>query len=357
MHLTKSITSLLFISLFSFGCRSPEQVRQERANPVSEPTEMKSFTGFTGFDIKNLLEGPQIPGLNEGFVPQGLGILDDGRFLISGYRYDGTPREKDGQQVGEVFVWIVPRNGTPHSIAMREDGEPFLSHGCGIAVIGETLFLAGGSDNTLYRGKWSASATEIELQAFKTYPFSVDALTRGPDGDLWAAQFYKKWSYGAPYWDLEDPNGVKKHALAARIDPATGKPRSAIALRQRVQGLAVTEGNLLLSTSWGQNSASQLTLYKRPSSWPATHSHDIEPWGATPVRHVVELAGDKAQQTSQLPSMSQGIAVDRDGVAWVLHESGASGRFPKVKEPVTQLIGYPLTDDAENSTFSQMLPD
>lgn len=77
-----------------------------------------------------------IPGLREGFVPQGVTAAPDtGEILISAYRSDE----------GQSQLFAVKENGAVRAMPLeRPNGEPYTEHAGGVTTDGKTVFVSSG---------------------------------------------------------------------------------------------------------------------------------------------------------------------------------------------------------------------
>jgi len=202
-----------------------------------------------------------IPEIENGYVPQGL-CYDDltKSFVLSGYmdNHSSSPVYvvKDGKLVKKLTL------KTP-------DGKAYSGHGGGIDIGGDFVYLAGGSDCCIYVYSYSdfCSAKNGDaikcLGAFSLKKSKTDYLGNAfitVDGDrLITGEFYRAENYPTlPSHKITTTAGDYNQALAIEykldptkefgIDPA---PVKAYSMPDLVQGLAINNGKIYLSTSWG----------------------------------------------------------------------------------------------------------
>ncbi len=279
-----------------------------------------------------------IPGQEDPFplIPQGLWGFGDGSFLVSGYQYFGQPAHPELGMVGPTGVWLL----TPESarlILITHQDVPLISHAGGVAVHNQKLYIAGGSDGSVYRGDWDAEARIIEVERIFQSPVPSSFLTVDEEGIIWVGQFFREsgkslgeWQSGAHTWK----------ALAIAFDADSFRPQRAVALRQLVQGLAFTGEHMILSLSWGQRNPSALAVYPDPRKVDAQERLKLPDGTEIPLYLPLGRIAEY-----RLPPMSEEIWVaPGQNVVWVAFESGAIRRFPRVREGERnpRILGFEL---------------
>ena len=160
-----------------------------------------------------------IPGLPGNLVPQGISFDEEtDLFLITGYQKDQTvsPIYLVDHATGEVRDKVL---------LLAPDGSDFVFHAGGLSVLGDYVYVAGGSDACLYVYDRSAvldseDGTHIPcLGTFDIY-FGADdeiavAFTTTHDGSLTAGEFYRDPNYLTPdSHKFTTPAGDYHQALA-----------------------------------------------------------------------------------------------------------------------------------------------
>lgn len=84
----------------------------------------------------------QIPGLNEGFTPQGLAYDDNDNILLCGYM-------KDSSKPSRIYVLSGEKHNERKYVTLTLDGEAFSGHTGGLEVCQDTVFLV--SQGWVYR--------------------------------------------------------------------------------------------------------------------------------------------------------------------------------------------------------------
>jgi hypothetical protein len=297
---------------------------------VLSANDYASYTDFLASSEKSFL----IPALAEKMVPQGMDIWEErGWLMISGYFDDASTSDcsvlvavdmKTGAYVGEYY--LTNTDGTPHT-----------SHAGGVAVTEKNIFIANGS--TLFR----IPLTEIINvgQCGKiTIADAIKVPTRASfcnysGGYLWVGDFqygtsyltdeyrhmtnregktYKAWSVGYELTDATE-NEIKAEAM---VKDSYATPDVILSITERIQGMAVSEGKIVLSQSYGRNNKSTLFFYDNPIG---TQPHTFVKLNSKMVS-VFFLDGKLGCEKVQAPPMTEGLAY-ADGKLYILFESGA----------------------------------
>ena len=147
-----------------------------------------------------------IPGLAEGFMPQGAAEYD-GTTYISGYMADGSPSriyavDEDGEAIGYVTV--------------KNDGGLYNGHACGIATNGNRMWLV--SDGTVYvlqhKDVKTQSAVNGTVEVSGTWNAHCNADFCYYDGTyFYVGEFYRKGNY-----ETEMPYSYEKYYEASDGD-------------------------------------------------------------------------------------------------------------------------------------------
>ena len=208
-----------------------------------------------------------IPGLNEGFVPQGMDHVEEAeQMLMVGYMSNG--------KAGRVYCRDM-RFGTVKCIELKEaDGSDYLGHTGGIACVGDYTFVTGddGLDVFLSDDILLGKAEARKVGEIKTYnnPAWCHVYEDEEGAYLLTGSFYREGSvYETPAEEhMTTPAGEKNYSIATvfRIDVSKPyyvdpTPIAVISTPDQMQGLCVTgDGDIAVSTSWG-TSTSYLHVY------------------------------------------------------------------------------------------------
>ena len=270
-----------------------------------------------------------IPGLADGFVPQGLAFDEEsGAYLVGGYmtgKGKASPIYVVDAKTGELKA---------HASLTNADGTPFTGHAGGLAVWDCNVYVAGNGCLHLFdRDEILAAGDGAEVQclgqiavplaAEDTLGVSwVDIRSDGEEALLTVGEFYKNPEYKTPEsHKFSAPSGERLQALAVTYrlseDGGSLTPLKAYALPDLVQGFTVHDGKLWLSTSWGTG-FSHISAYDE-NSLEAFRSIDVN-GTAVPL-----FALDSAARTAdyKIAPMSEEILFTADGKLLTMCESAS----------------------------------
>jgi len=185
----------------------------------------------------------QNPGLNDGFVHQGICVDDgSGKILLSGYMADHSASR----------VYITDTENNDYYVSLNKDGKAFTGHLGGITVSGETVYIA--SEDAVHilpltsimnakKGDTLNIEQSIAVNNQASYIYSDDTY-------LYVGEFHdgKQYVTEHPY---QTQDGLY-HAIISRYDlKDLTKPNRVYSVRDKVQGILFAEGKIVLSTSYG----------------------------------------------------------------------------------------------------------
>ncbi|HUX19798.1 MAG TPA: hypothetical protein VMW69_01075 [Spirochaetia bacterium] len=290
---------------------------------LASPETLPAFAGF----YRVAAEGPVIPGLLQGAVPQGLAFdPHDNLILISAYFDVSLPSV------------LMALNGTTGKLAKTvwlagTDGTPLDGHVGGLAISPSFLWVA--SDIGVYRYKltdFDAAADGAALLSDGLFSTDVVAsFATYSDGVLWVGEFAYYGLGGGDYQTetshhLSAPDGSAHHALVAgyRIDTPSAAihgevPDYLVSIPDRVQGIAFFDSDLYLSLSYGRRNESTLEAYRNPLESPPALEFASRSGKRIPLWFLD--SGNRVSSTAA-PPMMEGIAPVSDRLL-ILFESGA----------------------------------
>ena len=274
----------------------------------------------------------KIPGLDEGYVPQGMCALPGERLLVISAYHAEKPS----------LLFFVD-TGTGECVKRLTitslDGTLYKGHAGGVAAGHHSLFVA--SDKLARRIDLSAA---LAAPDGGTAPVADVILTDTraslacvADGVLWVGDFYAAggkyptqsahhmktpsgdfhcaWAVGY-ILDQDAPNEINPARVGADGIVA---PDYVLSLPDKVQGMTrLDDGRFVLSISYGRNNASALSVYENVL---AEEPHAFVTVGGveTPLWYLDQA---KLQKSCKAPTMAE--AVDTaDGALYLLFESGA----------------------------------
>lgn len=184
------------------------------------------------------------PGLNDGFVCQGIGADEvSGRILVSGYMKDDSASR----------IYITDYQGNSRYVSLMTNGEAFTGHAGGVAVNGDTVYIA--SDNRLFL----VSAAELmsarsgdAVEIGEGIPVNNEASFVFADEDyVYVGEFHDGGAYVTDH-PYETPEGMQYAIMSRYAHDDLTAPEKVYSIRNRVQGMCMTEdGRIVLSTSYG----------------------------------------------------------------------------------------------------------
>ena len=205
----------------------------------------------------------EIPGLSEGFVPQGLAYDEETDvYLVGGYMKKSgaaSPVYVVDAKIGELKA---------HASLVNADGTAFTGHAGGLAAWDCTVYVAGSRCVHIfdkYEILAAKDGADVQCLGQIDVPLTADDSLGvawvnidfdGEDALLTVGEFYKNPEYTTPdSHKFSSPSGEYMQALAVTYrlseDGGSLTPLKAYALPDLVQGFTVHDGKLWLSTSWG----------------------------------------------------------------------------------------------------------
>ncbi len=272
-----------------------------------------------------------IPGLWEGFVPQGISYdAASDSFFVTGYQKGG----------GASPVYVVSRaNGKAAGPVrlLKEDGGSFTGHAGGLSVWGDWVYIAGSRDACVYvysREAILAAQAEEQVPCLGSVPTHIGeervtvAFTTVSGDLLTVGEFYREPQYPTPEsHKYTTPAGDRQQALAAsyRLDasaPLGLRPEAVCAytLPDQAQGMAVREGRVTVSTSWGAAFSRMLT-YETDGLEPFAY---IQAEGGQVPVYALDSAAQVAED--KFPPMSEEIEWV-DGRLYTMCESASNAYY------------------------------
>lgn len=260
-----------------------------------------------------------IPGLSDGVCPQGLCSLPENErgydFAMSGYLSSGPSR-----------VYLIGESGQDGKyITLAEGGKADTSHFGGVTCSEEYLYVASGkriARVSLAEALAAEQGGTVEAAYFDAGLNAAFCQYYG--GLLYAGEFYRPGNYETPEsHHLETSDGSVNHAVVYAYEVGeegalAAEPLYALSVRDQVQGIAVYEGGIALSCSYGLPNSS-LWVYENDLGGGADGTFEVN-GKAVPL---YMLDSSNLKNTIDAPCMSEEIAV-RDGRLYILFESASN---------------------------------
>ena len=259
-----------------------------------------------------------IPGLSDGVCPQGLTALPENPegydFAMSGYLSSGPSRiyliDEEDEQRGKF-------------ITLTEGGKADESHFGGVSCSDDYMYVASGTriarvplGAALSAEAGGAVAAEYSGAGLRA------AFCQFADGLLYVGEFYRPGNYETPEsHHLEGADGSENYAVVFAYElEETGalaaEPLFALSVREQVQGIAVFEGGIALSCSYGLPDSS-IWVYENPIGGETDKSIATDTGANVPL---YMLDSSNWIKTIVAPCMSEELAIE-GGRLYILFES------------------------------------
>jgi len=279
----------------------------------------------------------RLPDLSDGLAPQGICILPDGTYCLSGYMPDHAPSRlyvTDGE--AEKFVTLT------------KEGKPLTTHFGGVTCSENYIIVASGKE--LVRVPFSdvlaaqnGNAVEI-TDSFATG--LQNAFCYYENGNLYAGEFYRPGNYETDESHHLTENGETNYAFvyvfagdeACEGGVKSTVPEKVISVREQVQGIAVYDGGIVLSTSYGLPD-SRLFVYDNVLSGAAHGSVTV---GEREIP-LYRLDRTVLRSTLTAPCMSEEICIKNDRL-YILFESLANRYKYFVRTRMDSIVSIALSD-------------
>jgi hypothetical protein len=193
-----------------------------------------------------------IPGLNSGFIPQGLDYLEDEELYLT-CGYSSTKGEASA-------VYTIDSKGKATKIKLQNaDGSTYTGHTGGIAHYGKYFYITGSTGCDVFLLSDLISGNEYAKQVGVINTPNDPAYCVVHDGKFYSGTFYRAGNYETPEEQrITTPAGDKNTALIIVYDlddtaefGVNPNPVSAYSTTGLVQGMTFTENEIVLSTSYG----------------------------------------------------------------------------------------------------------
>lgn len=286
----------------------------------------------------------EIQGLEDGFTPQGLAYDNNNHFLVSGYMDDGS--------ASRIYVVNSETNETEKCVTLYYDNdgtrEIYTGHCGGIVSYSDGVWVVGdGIVNFFsYQNLMDAKdGDEILIESYFQAHNGADFITTYQNR-LVVGEFYRDGSHEVDTTHtIETPSGKINTAVTFLYDINTVNtescglqdyiPEKAISTTSLVQGMVITDDEIIISAS-----------YSLPSSHIYTYDNFLNTEGVS-----VEYSGldepvptyilDEATSDLVAPCMAEEIAV-KDGRLYVLFESACNQYKLYTRENIKYVYSYDL---------------
>ncbi|MBO5313570.1 MAG: hypothetical protein J6B29_06345 [Clostridia bacterium] len=268
-----------------------------------------------------------IPGLKDGYVPQGFDYHDGEKvFLSCGYMSNGKSSR----------VYVIDKYGNYTYTELRDEyNNAYTGHTGGIAYYNDFLYITGSDGVDVFSLEDVLKGEEKTALRGTIGTYGINpAFCFIHDGELFAGAFHKDGDYDTPMsHHIEVKPGEVNKALMVTfklsdagvatygVDPA---PRAVYSLPSYVQGITVTEDNkMMLSTSWGLTTSKiyihdfkEISGEFNGTAYKTTVIGDKE----LPLYYV---SSDSLIKTVEAPPMAEEILY-QNGRIWIMNESACN---------------------------------
>lgn len=269
----------------------------------------------------------EIPETENGFVPQGYCLSEDGEYHIISYYHSEKP---------SILAFVNSSNGENiKTVNLRTaNGNDFTGHAGGIAQENGWLYVCHGSK--IYRISMAdivAAENGGDVSLGASVQTDVKCSYINSDGEyLYAGEFYTFDFDGAYDTDASHHtsvsafersysrcNAYKLSNFEAAFDGAELVPEFVFTTPNRVQGFArLADGSFVLSTSFGRNNDSFMLVYEDVTKGDSAFEVDFS-GKKVPAYH---LSNKCKTATLREPPMLEGIDANGNEVIGIF-ESGA----------------------------------
>ena len=287
-----------------------------------------------------------IPGVAEGFVPQGVEWIPQKDWLLfSGYQDDGG--------VSPLIAVDIEKGGIAKEIFLHyPDGTVFSGHAGGVCATDKNIYIASGHSLlrlslsvflTAENGDSCAIEEEIPVPVLADFCCSTDEMlwvgefgeTSGKGmneahGFYTADGYHYAWACGYPLLKT-----TEKELAITWSDHGKAIPECILSITEHIQGMSVRGNEIYLSQSKGSQNASSLLEYaidfsSSPHAEVEMDNADIPVWFAD----ISTLQG-----LTFCPPMSEGICFVDDKIC-ITFESAANKYIDIAKSPTDQVFMF-----------------
>ncbi|WP_028552150.1 lamin tail domain-containing protein [Paenibacillus sp. UNC451MF] len=339
------LTDSTVIDVYSATINMPEYF-PDHVHPNDEGTKViakavsdqlsKYYISYGDFNFISK-EGPVIPGLKQGIIPQGAAYVPGKNWMLATYY------RNDGQASG-ITVTDLSTGKFVKAMELREAGDvPYTGHAGGIAVSDENLWIS--SDSHVYRlpiqNVINAGDGDKLIFTDKVQVATKGSFVTYSDHILWVGEFAGSNAPTDSSHHMTNREQTVNHAWVAGYklsssDLLSGMPGAGsvtvpdyiLSIPDEIQGMEVVGDKVVLSRSYGRNNDSRLLAYTWSLS-EAAHSQ-TSVFGSVSVP-IWFLDGSNILNSLIMPPMAEGI-FEHNGSLHVLFESGAKeyldGKYP-----------------------------
>ncbi|MBR3106740.1 MAG: hypothetical protein IKH30_06080 [Clostridia bacterium] len=309
----KIVCVLLIVMVFLMTSCSAETVYSS-ASVTDAEASAAAYPSFLEAGKLSVL----IPGLKEGFVPQGITYLPkDDAFLFGGYSSDGDNSVllAVSRKTAELIKQVKLEN---------TDGSKYTGHAGGVCATETNIYVANA--NKLFRislEKYEALPASSACSFDEEIPVPVNSsYCSYAEGILWVGEF----QYGGDYptdasHRVSTADGLQRAwNCGYRIseDQDFSAPDYIFSITERIQGMTTLNGKIYLSQSYGRRNDS--VLYRYENALDREPDQTVEVNGRTVPLWILDKTTREAALMA--PPMTECLCTV-DGGIYVVFESAA----------------------------------
>ena len=185
------------------------------------------------------------PGLNDGFVCQGIAVSEEnGVILVCGYMKDKSNSR----------IYVTDFESNSYYVELTRDGEKYTGHAGGLAITGDTVYIANAKKIYSFplESVLSASNGDIVDIGSGTKVNTNASFVYTDEEYLYVGEFHDGGKYVIKNHEHETAAGTH-YAICTKYSVTDFETPVAVdTLRNNVQGICFTpQGKVILSTSYG----------------------------------------------------------------------------------------------------------
>ena len=302
------------IFFFLMTACAAEETVYTSASVVDSEASVRAYSRFRDMGELSVV----IPGLNEGFVPQGIAWLkQDDTFLFAGYNSydDNSALLAVSRRTGELLKQVR---------LTYADGSKYTGHAGGVCATETDIYIANA--HRLFRislEKYEALSASSFCAFDEEIPVPVNAsYCSYAEGVLWVGEF----QYGGDYptdasHRISTADGLQRawncgYRMHARQDFSS--PDYILSITERIQGMTVCGGSIYLSQSYGRKNDS--VLYRNRNVFSSAPAQTVEIDGKDVPLWILDSS--VREDTLFCPPMSECLCTC-EGAVYVVFESAA----------------------------------
>ncbi len=253
----KTILCVLLALLVLLACSCTAETIYTSSSVTDAEASASAYARFSEAGELSVV----IPGLKEGFVPQGIACLPkDGALLFAGYSGSGENSAllAVNRETGELIKQVRLN---------KTDGSKYTGHAGGVCATETDIYVA--NDHRLFRislEKYDQLPASASCAFEEEIPVPVNSsYCSYADGVLWVGEF----QYGGDYptdasHRVSTADGLQRAwtcGYVMREGQDFSAPDYILSITERIQGMTVLNGRIYLSQSYGRRNDSVLYRY------------------------------------------------------------------------------------------------